>query len=600
MSDEVIDQSISPSGGVEGSFNVTTPYFSDYQLLAMRETHVLYKARRYGRYYVLKGLQPSHRNPAQIEWLYKEYCIGVSLNHPNVVRVESIEDDPVVGRCIVMEWVEGVSLDVWVRQHRGVAERREVLRQLLSAVAHCHSRQVCHRDLKPSNVLVTDEGNVVKLLDFGLADGPQYAAFKQASGTVGWTAPEQSEGLPVHAETDIYAVGLIIRKLMPHQFRRAARHALRRNPQRRPQSAEAMARLLQSRLPQHLALAFLLAVAAAAGVLSYYRVDDSEYSALLPSGQEVHYKVLSHWHREVALVRPAAWDSDRRDTLSLPSGNMVIPATLRHRHHDYRIATIASKAFAGCDGLTALRLPEGLLRIDDEAFRNCTSLADTLTVPATLQWIGADAFRHCANLTFVVWRATECSSNDRENEFYFSECTRLQGVIVADGVRRLPAGLFGFMEALRSASLPASLVHLPDYLFMNSHKLEAIVLSDSLQTIGEKAFMCTHLSAIDLPSTVRRIGSSAFFLTWLQRVSIGESIAKIGAKAFYMCNFLKQMDILAERPPLVEKDAMLTHTSVTTFPNRSVLRVPAGAKAQYRQEPEFRTNFSSITALPQQ
>lgn len=117
-------------------------------------------------------------------WLYKEYSIGVSLDHPNIVRVESLEDDAVVGRCIVMEWVEGVPLGSEEGRVGSNKEARRVLEQLFDAVDYCHRHGVYHHDLKPSNILVTTDGRV-KLIDFGLSDGPQYAAFKQNAGSAG-------------------------------------------------------------------------------------------------------------------------------------------------------------------------------------------------------------------------------------------------------------------------------------------------------------------------------------------------------------------------------------------------------------------------------
>lgn len=592
----------SPSGPVSGSYNVTTPYFTDYSLLASGESHVLYKARRFGRYHVLKGLQPQLRgNPAQEEWLYKEYCIGVSLNHPNIARVESLEEDPVAGRCIVMEYVEGVPLDEWMRSHRRRSRRQAVLRQLLDAVAHCHSRQVCHRDLKPANVLVATEGDTVKLIDFGLADGPQYAAFKQASGTAGWNAPEQSAGLPAHAEADLYAVGLMLRRLTPRQFRRAARHATRRIPSRRPQSAEALARLLRSRWPWWTLLAVMLAAALAAGVMKWMQPTGTVYACTVASGQTLHYRVLSHWHREVALVRPSVWDSAGADTLMWPKGDLAIPATVRHRHQDYRVLTIEKQVFKACRGLTHLQLPEGLLRIEDGAFNGCTGIEDTLVIPTTLQWIGVDAFRGCVKLKYLVWKAADCQNEGREYMFYFSECPLLTQVEVCDGVRRLPAGLFAWMEGLTRATLPEGLIQIPDFLFMTSNKLLEVTLPSTLQDIGCKSFYSSAMKKVTLPDGVKTIGNDAFaFNAYLKRVTLGPNVSEIGKQAFYCQTSMEHMYIGCAQPPTTGEDAMMFQLAAKTMPRElllnllPVLHVPKGAAKAYRQLPEYRRNFKAI------
>ena len=600
----------SPSGPVSGSYNVTTPYFTDYSLLASSESHVLYKARRFGRYYVLKGLQPQLRNnPAQEEWLYKEYCIGVSLNHPNIARVESLEEDPVAGRCIVMEYVEGVPLDKWMHSHRRRSRRQAVLRQLLDAVAHCHSRQVCHRDLKPANVLVATECDTVKIIDFGLADGPQYAAFKQAAGTAGWNAPEQSAGLPAHAEADLYAVGLMLRRLAPRQFRRAARHATRHIPSRRPQSAEALARLLRSRWQWWALTAVLLVAALVTGVTLWMQPTDTVYSCTVASGQTLHYRVLSHWHREVALVRPTAWDSTDADTLTLSDGStaaptegdLVIPATVRHRHQDYRVLNIEKQVFKGCRGLTHLQLPEGLERIEEGAFNDCTGLEDTLVIPSTLQWIGVDAFRGCTKLKHLVWKAVDCHNEGREFMYYFSECPLLTQVEVCDGVRRLPPGLFSWMEGLTKATLPEGLIQIPDFLFMTAPKLREVTLPSTLQEIGCKAFYNNALTQLTLPDGVKTIGNDAFaFSAYLKRVTIGPNVTAIGKQAFYCQSYLAHMYIGCEQPPETGEDAMMFQLAAKTLPREfvlnllPVLHVPKGSAKAYRQLPEYCRNFKAI------
>ena len=137
---------------------------------------ILYRARRFGRYYVLKGLVPEYRNdPAYREFLSKEYQIGVQLDHPHIVRVNSLEEDPELGLCIVMEYVDGQSLDQWLASRPSFAARKRIFRQIMEAMAYCHNRQVWHLDLKPSNILVTQDGLTAKIIDFGLSDNCNFA-----------------------------------------------------------------------------------------------------------------------------------------------------------------------------------------------------------------------------------------------------------------------------------------------------------------------------------------------------------------------------------------------------------------------------------------
>ncbi len=73
--------------------------------------------------------------------------------------------------------------------------------------------QVVHRDLKPSNMMVTRNGSVLKLIDFGLADADSYAILKEPAGTDGYVSPEQQKGGPTDVRNDIYSVGVILDKM---------------------------------------------------------------------------------------------------------------------------------------------------------------------------------------------------------------------------------------------------------------------------------------------------------------------------------------------------------------------------------------------------
>ncbi len=126
------------------------------------------------------------------------------------VKLEVVEG---IGRCIVMEWIEGVTLDVWIRQKHSLRERRSIARQLLAAVEYVHEQMVVHRDLTYSNIMITHNGCRVKLIDFGLADADNYAILKGPAGTEGFVSPEQMVDSIPDARNDIYSLGLILRQL---------------------------------------------------------------------------------------------------------------------------------------------------------------------------------------------------------------------------------------------------------------------------------------------------------------------------------------------------------------------------------------------------
>ncbi len=582
-----IDQSGSPSGAVEGSYNVTTPYFSDYQAIAERECHVLYKARRYGRYYVLKGLQPKHRNPAMLEWLYKEYCIGVSLSHPNIVNVQSMEDDPVVGRCIVMEYVEGDTLDRWAQLHKGHNQRREVVRQLLSAVGHLHNHQVCHCDLKPSNILVTTDGNVVKLIDFGLSDGPQYASFKQPTGTISWASPEQKVGGTTSAVSDIYSIGLIMHRLMPREFLFAERHAMRKNPKRRPQTVEELERLLDKKRlwPWVVMAALAVMIVGMVIVLNQEAKEEQKNPSPIDSIDEVSQSeggtVKDKKNAEPSKteekrtadqspskVTPSSDDKQKYtqyiprtiidDTKSATSSKEVSSVSKNKKKSKFLTDTNIV-IYGGNEGKYPFTSSGQTLYY--YVFRKGTRIEafivsprywpkepeGDIVIPATIKdgdsvyrvtKIQPNAFADCDKITSVrIEKGVKYISSNA-----FAGCTALKSIEIPDDCNIGGSKVFRNTPNLETVKLPSIMDEIPYGMFLNSG-IKHITIPNTVEYIKREAFCgCKNLRSIVLPASVREVWREAFKdCTSLESVLIENGgNCRISSDAFTNCPKLKQ------------------------------------------------------------
>lgn len=140
-------------------------------LLQQRNHNCLYTASRYGKCYVLKGLSTDCQSLTDMLLLQqKEFSLGISLSHPNIAETYSLEEVADCGRCIVMEYVDGTTLAEWLTTNPSKAARQRVMMQLLDALEYIHSLQLVHHDLKSSNILITRNGQNVKLIDFGLSE----------------------------------------------------------------------------------------------------------------------------------------------------------------------------------------------------------------------------------------------------------------------------------------------------------------------------------------------------------------------------------------------------------------------------------------------
>lgn len=122
-----------------------------------------------------------------------------------------------------MEYVDGAFIDRYSDTARlSIRERLILFRTVCSAVQHAHDHQVVHRDIKPTNILVNTEG-VPKLLDFGIAKLLSSAGGESATVTAagmmtpGFASPEQMRGESVDEAADIYALGVLLYRLLTDQ-----------------------------------------------------------------------------------------------------------------------------------------------------------------------------------------------------------------------------------------------------------------------------------------------------------------------------------------------------------------------------------------------
>ena len=147
------------------------------------------------------------QDPARLMQLHNEVRMARQVSHPNVCRVYDI--DEVEGQTFLsMEFVDGEELASLLRRFGRFSSDRalEIARQICAGLAAAHERGVIHRDLKPSNILLDGAGNA-RIADFGLAGA---AGETVHAGTPAYMAPEQIAGGTVTAQSDIYALGLVL------------------------------------------------------------------------------------------------------------------------------------------------------------------------------------------------------------------------------------------------------------------------------------------------------------------------------------------------------------------------------------------------------
>ena len=190
----------------------------------------VYKARdpRLNRLVALKRLPAgAATDPERRERFEREAQVVAALNHPHIVTIYSVEQAD--GQFfLTMELVEGRSLaEALPRGGLSLDRVLKIAIPVADAIAAAHQKGITHRDLKPANIMLGEgeQDGRVKVLDFGLAklsEAPLAAAWSTAMptalvtgegrilGTVAYMSPEQAQGKPIDARSDLFSLGVIL------------------------------------------------------------------------------------------------------------------------------------------------------------------------------------------------------------------------------------------------------------------------------------------------------------------------------------------------------------------------------------------------------
>jgi len=289
-------------------------------------------------------------NVQQRARLRREYRLMSRISHPGIVDVLGFDEDPEHGPYVVMEFIRGEDL-------AAVAERGplppdrvgEIGEGILSALAAAHGQGVIHRDIKPSNVLLDEQGHP-RLIDFGVALAAELTRATrtvEAVGTLAYAAPEQIAGEAVDERSDIYAVGMTLRRL-------ALGFPGPTDPAQLPSGLCAVLRMATNRTPDH-RFADALEMREALRERREARWGGAPIQAGDRLNSSFELGVLLQRHDDVWVFSGLEIESEESVTIVLAAGNEAA-ARLRERVHALSAHT---RVTAGHRGLQ--RTEDGLL-----------------------------------------------------------------------------------------------------------------------------------------------------------------------------------------------------------------------------------------------
>ncbi len=176
---------------------------------------------RLGRRVAVKILHEQFASdPSFVARFEGEGRMAAALSHPNIVQIYDVGHDN-DRRYIVMEYVEGETLKETVARQGALPVPRAlaIIGGVLSALEFAHAHNLIHRDIKAQNILLTRDG-AVKVTDFGIARevgggaAPTLTATGMIIGTAQYFSPEQAQGRPATAQSDVYSAGVVLYEML--------------------------------------------------------------------------------------------------------------------------------------------------------------------------------------------------------------------------------------------------------------------------------------------------------------------------------------------------------------------------------------------------
>ena len=525
-----------------------------------------------------EGREEAYRQIAdELEFVPSTYLAKVRYyDHELFVDTNSSDDSefPV----LLMDWVEGETLDRYVRRNINDTYALEMLTYNFSRLAMWLLPQpFAHGDLKPDNILVQTDGSLT-LVDY---DGMYVPAMQgqkaRELGSPDFRHPLRTEN-DFNEHIDDFPVISILLSLrliaadpsLLDSYGASDRLLFAESDYRDLSSCA----LLKNVFPSHdvdiNTLVSLFTIADMHKSLSHvsFRLLTVR-KPQKPEKIEIEEEELSTKVTKEDLANAvvdefgAKYSKDGKRLLKVPSdikeykikdGTKVICdsafswcESLKEISIPASVTTIGNDAFSWCMSLKEISIPTSVTAIGDEVFSRCESLKE-IVLPEKLKIIGTNPFTGCrckisSNSPHFIVKDNVLYDADMSTLIsYLSEHTEFA---IPAGVTAIGDGAFSWCESLKEISIPASVTTIGNEAFSGCESLQKISIPASVTAIGDSAFSsCESLKEISIPESVTAIGHSAFYeCKSLQEISIPASVTAIGDSAFYGCESLKEISI---------------------------------------------------------
>lgn len=202
-----------------------------------------------------------------------------------------------------------------------------------------------------------------------------------------------------------------------------------------------------------------------------------------------------------------------------------------------KLTSIPNQAFANCEKLVSVILPENVKSIGENAFSY--SGIDSIVLPDGLESLGSRVFFQCQNLTSV----NIPTSLKHIPAYCFSYCKALPQLAFGDYVETIEGNAMQNCSALKSVVLPGKLSNIADYTFSNCASLETLIIPESVTSIGVSAFSGCSRLVVTLPSSLETLGATALSGVANETIEIPETLTALPNSLFSGNRNLKVVEL---------------------------------------------------------